>query len=245
MEEIRENEEKSEYTKNSKPSLDSIQELTVKHRKLFYFSLIGINILSFITGIYILNEHSYYLNPDFKFSNHISLYVFIIIYTLGIISALVFSFVFAIIVKLIYIYKNRKNNNTINENPKSAILSSIQDHSQISFTLLYSNQNEISLIPFTLSYFIIFIIAMYFISLPYAFILIVKLFQNDYLSQFFDFFLIYFFLFINLIAGLIMVIVLFYMVFKKRTGNARKFGYTIDNNNVENIRKEIRDAIKD
>ena len=56
--------------------------------------------------------------------------------------------------------------------------------------------------------------------------------------------MVIFFLFINLIAGLIMIIVLFYMVFKKRSGSVRKLEYPVDNNNIENIREEIREAIK-
>ena len=241
MEEIREDEEKSNNTQKSNPSLNSIQEMTLKHRSMFYFSLISINIISFLTGISILSNHAYYLNPDFNFSNNISLHIFIIIYSLGIVSALIFAFLFALIVKLFYNYKSRNKNNNINNiSDRSNILSK----DQISLTLINNNQNDIALIPFTLSYFIIFIIAIYFVALPYAFILIIKLFQNDYLCQVFDFLLLYFFLFINLIAGLIMVIVLFYMVFKKRSGNARKFGYIVDNKNVENIRNEIRDAIK-
>ena len=240
MEKIDEDLGSNEIMNQSKPSLESMQEMNIDHRKLFYLSLIIINIFSFISGIYILNSHEYYLNPDFKFSNHISLIVFIIIYTLGIISALILSTIFAIIVKIIYRYKSKSN---IKDNQISGWTSNEQDHTQVSFTLINSNLNDIALIPFTLSYFIIFIIAMYFIALPYSCILIIKLFQNEHLSHVFRFLLLYFFLLINLIAGLIMVIVLFYMVFKKRTGNPRKSGYDIDNENVETIKNEIRNAI--
>lgn len=110
MEEILEEDDKSKNTDKSKPSLDSIQELSYKKRKLFSLSLIILNIISFILGIYILYYKDYYLNPDFKFSNQTSLYIFIILYTSGMLTALFISFLFALIMKLI---QNYTNNNII------------------------------------------------------------------------------------------------------------------------------------
>ena len=48
----------------------------------------------------------------------------------------------------------------------------------------------------------------------------------------------------NLFAGLIMVLLLFYIVFGKKRINVRKKPYNIDNSNLENIRNEIRNAMK-
>ena len=41
-----------------------------------------------------------------------------------------------------------------------------------------------------------------------------------------------------------MVIALFYMVLAKRSGTVRKFDYPVDNDDVETIRAQVRDAIK-
>ena len=118
------------------------------------------------------------------------------------------------------------------------------DHSRITSFILSNRQNEIAIIPFTLSYFIAVTIALYFISLPYSFFLIINLLKNNTYSKISTFFSLYFFLMINLFAGAIMIFVLFYMIFVKRGGSVRNIKYQFDNINIENIREEIRDAIK-
>ena len=228
----------------SRPSLDSIQEISYRKELYFRFSLIIINIISLITGIYILANNNFYLNKKYKFTNYNSLYIFIITYTLGMLAALILSFIIALIAKVISFFKNKKQNNTINDNPNKDLMNNEEVHSRISLFILNNKQNEIAIIPFTLSYFIAFTIGIYFIALPYSFCLIINLFKNDFYSEFIKFFWLYFFLFINLIAGSIMIIVLFYMVFKKRSGSVRKFEYPVDNDNIENIRAEIRNAIR-
>ena len=209
-----------EDKKSSRPSLDSIQEISYKKEKLIRISLILINIISLIIGIYILNNSDFYLNKDYKFQNHRSLFVFIIIYMLGMISALIISFLIALTAKLIYYFKNKKQNEIINNNIQNENLeNNEQFHSRISEFIINNKQSEFALIPFTLSYFIAVTLGLYFIALPYSFFLIINLLRNDTYSKFISFFLIYFFLIINLLAGLIMVISLFYMVCTKRNGS--------------------------
>ena len=234
-----------EDIKSSRPSLDSIQEISYKKEKLIRISLIVINIISLITGIYILNNSDFYLNKDYKFQNHRSLFVCIIIYMLGMISALIISFLIALTAKLIYYFKYKKQNEIINNNIQNENLeNNEQFHSRISEFIINNKQSEFALIPFTLSYFIAVTLGLYFIALPYSFFLIINLLRNDTYSKFISFFLIYFFLIINLLAGLIMVISLFYMVFAKRSGSVRKIEYPVDNDNIENIREQVRKAIQ-
>lgn len=241
MEEI---DQQRNSTNNSRPSLDSIQEISTKREHLFRISLILINMISFISGVYILYHRNFYLSKDYKFSNYRSLYVFLITYTLGMLAALLLSFFIAIIAKLIVFFKNKKQNNSLNDITNRNLVNNEEGHSRISIFILNNTPNEIAVIPFTLSYFIALTIGLYFIALPYSFCLIVNLLKNEFYSKVMTFFWLYFFLFINLIAGLIMIIVLFYMVFKKRSGSVRKFEYPVDNNNIENIREEVREAIK-
>lgn len=245
MAEMVEEDNKSKNTFKSKLSLDSVQEISRKNRALFSLSLILLNIISFILGIYILYNNDYYLNKEFKFSNQISLFIFIIIYTFGMLLALIISFIFALIIKVIYYYKN-KNNYPSETNDKSNCDLSSNEHEngRLSIFILSNKKNDVALIPFALSYFIIFTIGIYFIALPYALILIIKLFQNDYLSKVFSFFLLYLFMLVNFLAGLIMVMLLFYIVFMKKRENIRKPEYNIDNENINNIRNEIRNAMK-
>ena len=247
MKEILEEDEKSKKT--DIPSLNSVIEMSSKNRSLISLTLFSINIISFIFGVYILYHNDYYLNPEYKFVNQISLYVFIIIYTLGMLSALIFSFLFALIMKIIIHYKNnnKKSMNFNNNNSNLELISNEEVHSSvhtpISSFILNNKQNEIALIPFTLSHFIVFTIGIYLIALPYAFLLITYLFQNEFFCKVFSFILLYLFVLINLCAGLINAIVLIYLVFVKKRGNIRKMEYNIDNKNIENIRNEIRNAM--
>jgi H+/Cl- antiporter ClcA len=248
MEEIIEEDDvKSKDSIKTVPSVNSVIEMSSKSRTLFSLSLFVINIISFITGLYILYHNDYYLNPEYKFVNHISLYIFIIIYILGMISALIFSFLFALIMKIIYYYKNnikKSLNISNNNNSNLELIPNEEGHSPITSFIMKNKQNKIALIPFTLSYFIAFSIGIYLTAFPYAFLLIYNLLQNDVLCTIFSFKLLYLFMVINLCAGLINFFVLIYLVFVKTRGNIRKMDYNIDNNNIENIRNEIRNAMK-
>ena len=242
---MEEEEEQKNSSSNSRPSLDSIQEISYSKELYFRYSLILINIISFISGTYILYHRDFYLNPDYKFVNYRSLYVFIITYTLGMLAALFFSFSIAIIAKIYVYFKNKRQNNILGEIPNNNLFNNNeQDHSRISLFILNNRPNEIAIIPFTLSYFIALTIGLYFIALPYAFCLIINVIKNENYKKFRNFFWLYFFLLINLIAGSIMIIVLFYMVFKKRSGSVRKFEYPVEQSNIEAIREEVREAIK-
>ena len=245
MEDNNINDQRSEN--RSRISLDSIQEISYRKEVYIRFSLILINIASLIIGIYILKNSEYFLNPDYKFTNYRSLYFFIITYSLGMISALFLSFLIALIVKLINLLKNKKeniDNSTVAESTDKNLINLEQEHTRISVFILNNKQNEIALIPFTLSYFIAITIGLYFIALPYSFCLIINLLKNEIYSKFTSFFWLYIFLIINFIAGLILILSLFYMVFAKRSGSVRKLEYKLDNENVEKIREEVRDAIK-
>ena len=238
--------EGQQSTNKIRPSLDSIQEISRKKEYTIRISLILINVLSLFLGGYILKFRDHFLNPDYKFQNYRSLYFFVIIYTLGMILALFLSFLVALTVKIFYFFKkkeNRSENSTI-EVPSNNLINNEQAHSRISTFVMNNQQNEIALIPFTLSSFLVISIGLYFISGPYSFFLLINLFRDKIYSNFFSFLWLYIFLGINFLAGLIMFLSLFYMVFAKRSGSVRKFEYPIENENIENIRNEVRDAIK-
>ena len=238
--------EGQQSTNKKRPSLDSIQEISHKKEIIIRISLIIINILSLFLGGYILTFRDHFLNPDYKFKNYRPLYFFIIIYTLGMILALFLSFLVALTVKIIYFFKkkqNRSENSTI-EVPSNNLINNEQAHSRISVFVMNNQQNEIALIPFTLSSFLVISIGLYFISAPYSFFLLINLLRDKIYSNFFSFLWLYIFLGINLIAGLIMLASLCYMVCANRSGSVRKFEFPIENENIENIRNEVKEAIK-
>ena len=237
--------EGKQSTNRKRPSLDSIQEISQNKEICMRRILILINIASLIIGGYILYFRDYFLNPDYKFKNYYALYFFIIAYTLGMILALILSFLTALIVKVIYFFKNKGHStekSTIDTN--NNLILDEQAHSRISVFVMNNTQNEIAIIPFALSYSLVFIIGIYFISLPYSCLLLINLLRDKTYSDVISFSWIYIFLGINLVAGLMMFVSLFYMVFAKRSGSVRKSEFPIENESIENIRNEVRDAIK-
>lgn len=237
--------EGKQSTNRKRPSLDSIQEISQNKEICIRRILILINIASLFIGGYILNFRDHFLNPDYKFKNYYALYFFIIAYTLGMILALILSFFTALIVKVIYFFKNKGHStekSTIDTN--NNLILDEQAYSRISVFVMNNTQNEIAIIPFALSSSLVFIIGIYFISLPYSCLLLINLLRDKTYSDVISFSWIYIFLGINLVAGLMMFVSLFYMVFAKRSGSVRKFEFPIENESIENIRNEVRDAIK-
>ena len=223
----------SESSVNSNPEL--------KGNKIFSLriSLILINIISTISGCYILKNKKYYLSPENGFEYHNSLFLFIVLYTLGMVAALIFSFLFTLIIKIFSFIYNLFNS----ENPK-LIKSEEQRQSESSLRFILENANELSLIPYTFTIFVVTTCILYLISLPYTIFLLIFLNKNDLYSNYKDFHLLYFFVVINMIAGLILFYVSIIVVFVKRDGSFRKRSYYIDDNNLNNLRNEIRDAIQ-
>ena len=208
--------EGKQSTNRKRPSLDSIQEISQNKEICIRRILILINIASLFIGGYILNFRDHFLNPDYKFKNYYALYFFIIAYTLGMILALILSFFTALIVKVIYFFKNKGHStekSTIDTN--NNLVLDEQAHSRISVFVMNNTQNEIAIIPFALSSSLVFIIGIYFISLPYSCLLLINLLRDKTYSDVISFSWIYIFLGINLVAGLMMFVSLFYMVFAK------------------------------
>ena len=213
----------------------------LKENKIYYLriSLIIINIISAISGIYIFQNKQYYLSQDYKFEYHDSLQLFIILYSFGMVGAFIFSFLFSIFIKLFIYMKNFCCGDT------SKSLNKNEDRlSENSFRNILLNANEISIIPYALSLFIVITTIIYFLSLPYSIFLLIFFSKNEYYSYCQNFSLLYFFVIINTLAGLILFYVLIIVVFAKRDGSFRQRSFYIDDNNLNILRNEIRGAMQ-
>ena len=115
--------------------------------------------------------------------------------------------------------------------------------SENSFRYIKGNSNDISFIPYTFTFFVVATMIIYFISLPYSIFLLIFMARNKTYSNLKEFKLLYFFVIINTFAGLILFYVLLIIVFVKRDGSFRKINYYIDDNNLDNLRNEIRGAM--
>ena len=240
MENQRRSSKDSPKIRISQSSINSNPEL--KDIKIYYLriSLIIINIISTISGCYIFKNKQYYLSSDNKFEYHNSLFIFIILYALGMVAALVFSFLFTLVIKFISFIYSLFNK----ESPRELLKYEEQRASESSLRFILTNANELSLIPYTFTIFIVSTCILYFLSLPYSIFLLIFLNNNDLYSHYQDFLLLYFFIVINMFAGLILFYVSIIIVFVKRDGSFRKRSFFIDDNNLNNLRNEIRDAIQ-
>ena len=231
MENRNENGENEKKIRSSNSSINSNPE--IKDKKILRISLIIINIISAFSGFYFFKYRQYYLSPEYNFEYYDSLLVYVITYSLGMIASLIFSVLFTSLIKIcIYII------NMFNE--KKATLANNEQLSENSFRYINGNSNDVSFIPYTLTIFVVATMIIYFISLPYSIFLLIFMARNETYSKFKDFRLLYFFIIINTLAGLILFYVLLIIVFVKREGSFRKINYYIDDNNLDNLRNEIR-----
>lgn len=225
---------KNEKIRSSNSSINSNPE--IKDKKILRISLIFINIISSFSGFYILKNKKYYLSPEYNFEYSDSLLVYVITYSLGMLAALIFSILFGAFIKIfIYIINMFKEN--------QATLANNEQLSENSFRYINGNSNDVSFIPYTFTSFVVVTMVIYFISLPYSIFLLIFMTRNETYSNFKDYRLLYFFVIINTLAGLILFYVLLIIVFVKRERSFRKINYYIDDNNLDNLRNEIRGAM--
>ena len=226
--------------RNSLSSINSNPEL--RNNKIFYLriSLIIINFISLILGYYIYKDKEYYLKKEYNFEYYNYLLLFVLIYSLGMIFTLIIAFILAIIIKTFFIIlklcsKNNDNNSLIKEE---------RNPSENSIRYINAQADEISIIPYTLTLFVVITAVIYFFCLPYSIFLLIFLHNDKTYSSLNNFRMLYSFLVINLIAGLIMFYVILIIIFVKREGSLRKRKISIDDNNLQNIKDEIKEAMQ-
>lgn len=222
----------------SNSSINSNPELRDNKVNYLRISLLLINISSAISGFYIFQNSQYYLSSEYNFEYFNSLYIFLIIYSLGMVGSLIFSFLFSLLIKIIlFVIKlcamSDSKHLTKNE----------QNQSENSFGYINANSNEFAMIPYILTMFIVSTAAIYLISLPYSIFLLIFLNKNQNYSYLNNFSMLYFFIIINGIAGLILFFILLVIVFVKRKGSFRNRNYYIDDENLNNLRNEIKGAM--
>ena len=200
--------------RNSSSSINSNPEL--RDNKIFFLRilLIIINAISAILGYFIYKNKEYYLKKDYNFEYFYYLLIFIILKSCS------------------------KNDN------HQSLIKGEKSPSENSIRFINSNADEISIIPYTLTWFVVITSIIYFLSLPYSIYLLIFLHKDKTYSSITNFRILYSFLVINLIAGLILFYVILLVIFVKREGSLRKKRLSIDDKNLEEIKKEIKEAMQ-
>ena len=230
---------KRKYTVNTIDSSPEFQNKT-------YLSkiIVSISFMSLIIGIYILFYKSYYLNPNYNFSNPKLLYYYILIYTLGLFGVIVIAFLFALLIKLISSIRNCfKSKKGEIEKEKENILIDENDEDDNFLTEILQNADRISMIPYTYSICILLTILLYLFGFPFSWFLIYTLISNNIYYQFYQFFLLYFFIFINNISGAIFLFISIIFIHVRRQNSLRKLSFNYDEDNLMAVYKEVKDAM--
>lgn len=231
---------KKKYTVNSIDSVPEFQEKAYLSKIIVLMSF-----LSSLIGIYILLNKEYYLNTNINFLLYSKLYYYIIIYTLGLIGVLFTSFFLALIIKLISSIKKclkSKNNEIEKEN---ILIDKEEEESEDDnfLTQILQNADNISMVPYTFSICVLLTIILYVVGFPISWYLIYNLLIDNVYSNYYKFFILYLFIFINSISGAIFMFVLIIFIKSKRKNSLRKLSFTYDEDNLLAVYKEVKDAI--
>ena len=230
-------EEEEDKGRISQSSINSNPELKEKKVYFLRISLIIINIISLISGFYLYQNRIYYLSSEYKFEYRNYLFIFIILYSLGMVGILIFSFLLAILLKIFIFIVS-----LFTEEAKPLIKNG-EIHSENSIRFINAHANEISIIPYSFTFFIVLTATLYLIGLPYSIFLLIFMNKNEYYSNTKDFALLYIFVVVNSIAGFILFYILLIIVFAKRDGSFRQRSFFIDDNSLNNLRNEINGAM--
>ena len=189
--------------------------------KIFFISM---SIVCSIFGIFLLINKDYYFSNDYNFKYLNLLIIFVYIYTIGILSAIIISFVLSIfifiILKIINCCKKKKQNNMN----------------------LGNNIDELSFINLWISISTLIIIFLYLLTLLYGIFLIIKMRKNINYKDYLKFFFLYSFIIINILLGLSLFIKFLKKLFTKQKTSNRVKHYKLEEEYLENIEKEINQA---
>ena len=189
--------------------------------KIFFISM---SIVCSIFGIFLLINKEYYFSNEYKFKYLNLLIIFVYVYTIGILSAIIISFVLSIfifiILKIINCCKKKKQNNMN----------------------LGNNIDELSFINLWISISTLIIIFLYLLTLLYGIFLIIKMRKNINYKDYLKFFFLYSFIIINILLGFSLFILFLKKLFTKQKTSNRVKHYKLEEEYLENIEKEINQA---
>ena len=202
-------------------TIKSINEINPIQEYYFQRTILLICILNSIIGFLILSSKNYYL--IFSFSHKNALYYFIIIYTFNIFGSLIVSFFLSLFIYIMSKFFCKKI--IINQKDKK-------------YTI-----DNISFIPYLFTIFVLIDIIIYLLGLPYSIILFSKMIKNQEYSMINKYKLLYFFILINSIVGIILMYVIIVMVVIKSKENKKQIKFDFDEKKLENITQEVNEAI--
>ena len=200
--------------------IQSLNELTPTEEYIFRRIILLICFINSILGYYILSYTSFYFIEKEKFLYTKHLKYFIIIYSLNLLLTLILSLLISISIYFIYSVFIKKKSKS-----KIAV-------------------DEVSLIPYTFTIFIILDIILYFSALPSSLFLLYKMLKNNTYSNIRKYILLYIFIGINTIIGLILLYTLIMMIIKNATHSVKQIKFNFDESKLKKVKEEVNEAMK-
>ena len=215
----------------SNESIDSISEFNKKFQMIFKVIFAFFSIISCILGIIIFLNSDIYLIKDFK--KRLLLFIFILLYTIGVFSSFLLSFIISIIMYLITFIFNVFNKSEI-YNMKDKINELDMIHKQEHF----------SIISYTLTIFTLMILIFYLASIPFGIYLLINLIKDENYKKFKSFLLLYFFIGLNILIGVFMLLFfLFSIICFKSEDSISQNKNIINNLDLIKVTNEIEMAL--
>ncbi len=225
-----------------------------KHYIYVRIILIITDLISLGIGIYIFIKFEDFLSKSYNFNYRKLLLAFVYIYSPSAIGIFVVSFFLSLCVYCFYCLCERKKihgaplydpNESLTKLHSLDDIEEKTDSVEVKEEYIGINADKVTLLPYTMTVFVIMTIIFYFIALPLSITLLVKLLKDSTYKNMKKFWPVYVLVFANLINGILIVIVSFHMFCVKRIeNNILKNNLEIDENKIKSFRNEVRDALK-
>ena len=235
----------------------------IKHYFYVRITLIITGLISIILGIYMLLNFSDFFGVDFDYRKLLLMFVYI--YCPSGIGIFLLSFILSIFIYLFFwccqkekihgapLYDETDQSESIAEFKTDDIDDGNKEKKRKTEKKKLAGEKEyigvnadkVTLLPYTMTIFIIISIAYSFLALPLSIVLLVKLFDDTEYRDLKEYWALYIFIIANLINGILYVIVFIHMfVVKRKENNILKKNMELDENLIKNIRAEVREALK-
>ena len=235
----------------------------VKHYFYVRIILIITGLISIILGIYMLLNFNDYFEVDFDYRK--LLLIFLYIYFPSGIGIFLLSLILSIFIYLFFwccqkekihgapLYDETDQSESIADFKTDDIDDGNKGKKRKADKIKLSGEREyigvnadkVTLLPYTMTIFILISIAYFFLALPLSIFLLIKLYDDTEYRDLKEYWVLYIFIIANLINGILYVIVFFHMFLVKRKENSiLKKNMELDENLIKNIRTEVREALK-
>ena len=235
----------------------------IKHYFYVRITLIITGLISIILGIYMLLNFSDFFGVDFDYRKLLLMFVYI--YCPSGIGIFLLSFILSIFIYLFFwccqkekihgapLYDETDQSESIAEFKTDDIDDGNKEKKRKTEKKKLAGEKEyigvnadkVTLLPYTMTIFIIISIAYSFLALPLSIVLLVKLFDDTEYRDLKEYWALYIFIIANLINGILYVIVFIHMfLVKRKENNILKKNMELDENLIKNLRAEVREALK-